>query len=189
MSWIKPKPAHQSILSLILITVGLALLIAFILFLPDQLAVARTPGSIINSLGLQLHLLLCCGPHPSPFYHHLCSDVWVDCHDWDQGYHWSPWEFIFSLTHPPPAFVHGGDPSLPPCHWCPALTAMLRMFGANLNKLSRKVQTQWIYLGFRLCYGDRLKYLAPNRPLVCWKQNFNCVVTTLTLLHHRTAAL
>lgn len=113
MSWIKPKPAHQSILSLILITVGLALLTAFILFLSDQLAVARTPGSIINSLGLQLHLLLCCGPHPSPFYHHLCSDVWVDCHDWDQGYHWSPWEFIFSLTHPPPAFVHGGDPSLP----------------------------------------------------------------------------
>lgn len=42
MSWIKPKPADQSLLSLILITVGFSLLAAFILFLPDYLAVACT---------------------------------------------------------------------------------------------------------------------------------------------------
>lgn len=90
MSWIKPKPAHQSILSLILITVGLPLLTAFIFFHLDYLAVACTPWIHYLFTCLQLHLLLCCGPHPSPFCHHLCSDIWVDCRDWDQGYHWSP---------------------------------------------------------------------------------------------------
>lgn len=98
-----------------------------------------------------------------------------------------PQVFIFSLTHPPSTSVLGED-SLPPCHCCPALTAILGEFGANPSKLGRTVQTHWISLGFRSCYGDRLKHLAPNMPLVCWKQNFNSVVTMLTLLCHRAAA-
>ncbi|NWR46733.1 LPP protein, partial [Regulus satrapa] len=85
-----------------------------------------------------------------------------------------PSVFVLSLTHPPPTFALGEDPSLPPCHCCPPLTVILKEFGANPSKLGRKVQTQWISLGFRSCYRDGLKHLAPNMPLVCWKQSFNC---------------
>lgn len=121
MSWIKPKPAHQSILSLILITLGLALLTVFILFLSDYLAVVCIPRIHYLFTCLQLHLLLCCGPYPFPFYHHFCSDVCVDCHDWDQRYHWLA----------PDVHLHPHTSTIHFCSWWGSITPSLPLLSCT----------------------------------------------------------
>lgn len=173
-----------------MVRVGLALLAAFIQTFPSWLSGCSShtrTHDLFSSLQIQS---LCCGPHPSPFWCRLCSHVWVDhdCHGWDHNCHQCALGICLQPRTSTACF-------LSVVRTRHSIHELLFCTGSHADGVWCKAEqiTQEdshpvdFFGGWVVLWGQAGAFSTRHATSVL-KAKFSNVVTTLTLLHHKTAA-